>query len=103
VRKQFVKTVEEILGKNEKVVLLLGDIGVFGFRESFKLYPTRVYNIGILEQSTISVASGLSMTGLIPIIHTIAPFITERCFEQIKNDFGYQKLGWKSSQCWRII
>ena len=92
-RKQFVKTVEEILGKNEKVVLLLGDIGVFGFRESFKLYPTRVYNIGILEQSTISVASGLSMTGLIPIIHTIAPFITERCFEQIKNDFGYQNLG----------
>ncbi|KKR46095.1 MAG: hypothetical protein UT81_C0002G0006 [Parcubacteria group bacterium GW2011_GWA2_40_14] len=91
-RKQFVKTVEEILGKNEKVVLLLGDIGVFGFRESFKLYPTRVYNIGILEQSTISVASGLSMTGLIPIIHTIAPFITERCFEQIKNDFGYQKI-----------
>jgi len=92
-RKQFVKTVEEILFKDGKAILLLGDIGVFGFKNSFELYPNRVYNIGILEQSTISVASGLSMTGLIPIIHTIAPFITERCFEQIKNDFGYQKLG----------
>lgn len=92
-RKQFIKTVEEILAKDEKAILLLGDIGVFGFKKSFELYPNRVYNIGILEQSTISVASGLSMTGLIPIIHTIAPFITERCFEQIKNDFGYQKLG----------
>jgi transketolase len=91
-RKQFVKTVEEILGKDEKTVLILGDIGVFGFRKAFETHPTRVYNIGILEQATMSAASGLSMTGLVPIIHTIAPFITERCFEQIKHDFGYQKL-----------
>ncbi|MCX6735951.1 MAG: hypothetical protein NTZ13_02610 [Candidatus Parcubacteria bacterium] len=92
-RKQFVTTVEEILKKDERAVLLLGDIGVFGFRNAFKNYPDRVYNIGILEQSTISMASGLSITGLIPIVHTIAPFLTERCFEQIKDDFGYQKLG----------
>lgn len=92
-RKQFVKTVEKILAKDNKTVLLLGDIGVLGFREAFKIYQDRVYNIGILEQATISVAAGLNMAGLIPIVHTIAPFLTERCFEQIKNDFGYQKLG----------
>lgn len=92
-RKQFTKTVEEILAEDERTILLLGDIGVFGFKNSFELYPTRVYNIGILEQSTVSVASGLSMAGFVPIIHTITPFITERCFEQIKDDFGYQKLG----------
>lgn len=92
-RKQLVKTVEKILDKDKKVVLLLGDIGVFGFRESFKNHPDRVYNIGILEQSTIGVAAGMSMIGLTPIVHTIAPFLVERCFEQIKNDFGYQKLG----------
>lgn len=92
-REQFVKTVEEILNRDKKVILLLGDIGVFRFKKSFELYPERVYNIGILEQATVSLASGLSMLGLIPIIHTIAPFITERCFEQIKNDFGYQELG----------
>jgi transketolase len=92
-RKQFVETVEEILKKDERTVLLLGDIGVFGFRNAFKEYPDRVYNIGILEQSTISMSAGLNMVGLIPIVHTIAPFLTERCFEQIKDDFGYQKLG----------
>lgn len=92
-RKQFVKTVEDILAKDKRAVLLLGDIGVFGFRNAFERYPDRVYNIGILEQSTISMASGLNMTGLIPIVHTIAPFLTERCFEQIKDDFGYQKQG----------
>lgn len=92
-RKQFVITVEKILSKDKNVILLLGDIGVYGFKNAFELYPNRVYNIGILEQSTIGLASGLSMSGLVPIVHTIAPFVTERCFEQIKDDFGFQKLG----------
>jgi transketolase len=92
-RKQFVKTVESLLEQNPKLVLLLGDIGVFGFRNAFDKLPQRVYNIGILEQASISLAAGLAMTGFIPIFHSIAPFVAERAFEQLKDDFGYQKLG----------
>jgi transketolase len=91
-RKQLVTTVESILESNKNSVLLLGDIGVFGFRKSFDRYPTRVYNIGILEQTTIGLAAGLSKTNLIPIVHTIAPFLVERAYEQLKVDFGYQEL-----------
>jgi transketolase len=90
-RKQFVTTVEDLILKDEKVVLLLGDIGVFGFRNSLKAYPDRVFNIGILEQSMTSLAAGLSKEGFYPILHSIAPFIVERCFEQLKVDIGYQK------------
>ncbi len=92
-RSQFVKTVSDIVNRDEKVVLLLGDIGVYGFKGLFDAYPDRIYNIGILEQSTISVSAGLSISGLIPIVHTIAPFIVERALEQIKVDLCYQKLG----------
>ena len=92
-RKQFVITVESLLEENNKLVLLLGDIGVFGFRNAFAKYSQRVYNIGILEQASISVAAGLAMTDLVPIFHSIAPFVVERAFEQLKDDFGYQKLG----------
>ena len=92
-RKQLVNTVESILEKDNRLVLLLGDIGVFGFRKAFELFPERVYNIGILEQSTISVAAGLAIEGLIPVVHTIAPFLIERSFEQLKVDFCYQRLG----------
>lgn len=91
-RKQLIKSVEKILNDNDKSVLLLGDIGVFGFRNAFKNYPNRVYNIGILEQSTISLAAGLSKVELIPFVHTIAPFIVERALEQLKIDFGYQNI-----------
>ncbi len=91
-RKQLTKTVENILSFDDKTVLLLCDIGVFGFRNAFKNNINRVYNIGILEQSTIGVAAGLTKTGFIPIVHTIAPFLVERAYEQLKIDFGYQKL-----------
>jgi transketolase len=91
-RKQLVTTVEDILHNDANSVLLLGDIGVFGFRNSFRDHPKRVYNIGILEQSTVSLAAGLAKVNLIPIVHTIAPFLVERSLEQLKDDFGYQKL-----------
>ena len=91
-RKQLVKTVTDILARDERVVLLLGDIGVYGFREAFQSFPDRVFNIGILEQASVGLAAGLAMEGMIPIFHTIAPFLVERAFEQLKIDFGYQKL-----------
>ncbi|MCX5815083.1 MAG: hypothetical protein NTX75_02415 [Proteobacteria bacterium] len=92
-RKQFTDTIENILMQDDRLVLLLGDIGVFGFRKAFEQYPDRVYNIGILEQSTISLAAGLAKTDLIPLVHTIAPFLIERSLEQLKIDFCYQGLG----------
>jgi transketolase len=91
-RRQFVRTVTEIFNHDDRVVLLLGDIGVFAFKELKEKYPNRVYNIGICEQSITSLASGLALQGLIPIVHTIAPFITERNYEQLKLNFGYQHL-----------
>jgi transketolase len=92
-RKEFAAVMEKELSDNPTSVLLLGDIGVFGHRESFKKFPDRVFNIGILEQSMVSVAAGMAIGGLTPTVHTIAPFLVERAFEQIKIDFGYQSLG----------
>lgn len=92
-RKQLVATVESLLDQDKRVVLLLGDIGVFGFRNAFVKHPQRVYNVGILEQSTVGLAAGLAKEGFIPIFHSIAPFVVERAFEQLKIDFGYQNLG----------
>lgn len=92
-RKQLVKTVLEVMEKDIRVVLFLGDIGVYGFREAFERFPDRIFNIGILEQASVSAAAGLAIEGLIPIFHSIAPFVVERCLEQIKVDFGYQQLG----------
>jgi len=91
-RKQFVKSVTKLLADDPSRVLLLGDIGVFGFRQAAADFPGRVINVGILEQATVGMAAGLAMAGMKPIVHTIAPFLVERAYEQLKIDFGYQKL-----------
>jgi transketolase len=93
VRRQLVGTVESLMEADPRVVVLLGDIGVFGFRNAFARWPERIYNVGICEQSTIGLAAGLAKEGLVPIVHSIAPFVVERCYEQLKVDFCYQGLG----------
>jgi len=91
-RKDFQATVSEALLNHNRLVLLLGDIGVYGFRDVMSKFPKRVLNMGILEQAMTSFAAGVAKSGAIPILHSIAPFLIERPFEQIKVDFGYQKL-----------
>lgn len=91
-RKQFTETMEYIFSLDKNLVLLLCDIGVYGFRNSFKNYSDRIYNIGIMEQSTVSISAGLALSGYTPTIHTIAPFLIERAYEQIKIDLCYNKL-----------
>ncbi len=91
-RKQLPITVGSIMDSDPRVVVLLGDISVFAFKDVMAKYPTRCYNIGILEQSMVSMAAGLAMAGFIPIVHTISPFLVARAYEQIRDDFGFQNL-----------
>lgn len=79
------------LKSNDDSYLLLGDIGVFGFSEVIKQFPERALNLGIAEQASVGFAAGLAREGNYPIFHTIAPFMVDRAFEQLKVDFGYSK------------
>jgi transketolase len=88
-RNKFKLIINEVFESRKDLFLLLGDIGVFGFNDLLVRFPERAKNIGILEQSMVGMVAGLSKTGLIPIIHSIAPFLVERAFEQIKLAVGY--------------
>jgi transketolase len=92
VRKQLVSTIEKLMNVDDRLIMMLGDIGVHGCRNVFTKYPDRIYNMGINEQSSIGMMAGLAMANFIPVYHTIAPFMVERALEQIKLDFCYQGL-----------
>ena len=88
-RKQFRDTVTSLAEADERIVLVFGDISVFLFEPFVHRFPGRFLNLGICENTLVSVAAGLASQGYIPFVHTIAPFVTERCIEQIKLDVGY--------------
>lgn len=93
IRAQFAETMLSVGLQDPKLVVLVGDISHFVLQPFAEACPGRYYNIGILEPTSVSLAAGLSRVGLRPVYHTIAPFIVERSFEQIKLDFCYQGLG----------
>jgi transketolase len=92
-RDRMVATVTELLGRDERLALVLADITRAQFEPAFARYPARTVNVGIMEQTMIGVAAGLAMEGFIPVVHSIAPFLVERPFEQLKDDFCFQRLG----------
>tara|TARA_B100000575_G_scaffold59598_1_gene45159 strand:+ start:262 stop:774 length:513 start_codon:yes stop_codon:yes gene_type:complete len=94
-RRIFGKTINEIAKKDKKVFLLVGDIGYGVFDDFRKNFPDRFINLGICEQSLISVASGMALEGLKPWVYTITPFLIERPFEQVKLDIDQQNVNVK--------
>lgn len=98
-RKQFRDTITELAAIDERIVLVFGDISVFLFEPFVQRFPGRFLNLGICENTLVSVAAGLASQGFIPFVHTIAPFVTERCIEQIKLDVGYNRFPIKIVTC----
>lgn len=90
-RRQFGKTIVEIGRKDPKLVLLYGDVKQ-EMDEFEKEFPDRIFNVGICEQSMVSMAAGMAIEGLHPVVYSLTPFVTERAFEQIKLDVDHQKL-----------
>lgn len=92
-RQQFADTMLEVGKEDPGLVVLIGDISHFILQPFAQACPGRFYNIGICEPTIVSMGAGLAKAGLYPVMHTIAPFLIERSFEQIKLDFCYQGLG----------
>ena len=92
-RDRMGKVINNLIETDPQTALVLADISTNYFREALVKHPARVINLGIMEQTAVSLAAGLALEGFHPIVHSIAPFVTERPFEQIKDDFCYQGLG----------
>jgi len=94
-RREFAKVIVELAEKDDRIILIVGDIGYRIFDEFRSKYPDRFFNFGLCEQSIISTASGMALEGLKPYVYTITPFLIERPFEQIKLDIDQQNVNVK--------
>lgn len=62
---------------------LILDTGLIPFREK---YPQRFIECGIAEQDMVSMAGGMALKGLLPVVHSFACFLSARPNEQIYNN-----------------
>lgn len=86
----FGAAMEELFNADDKVVYLDADLmGSLKTQELWKKRPDRALNCGIQEANMVGVAAGLFLAGYKPYIHSFAPFITRRVFDQVFLSLGY--------------
>ncbi len=85
----FNQALVDIARQDDRIFMVLADIG-YGEIEPFaEAFPDRFFNVGVAEQNMTGVACGIAMEGNIAITYSIANFPTLRCLEQIRNDACY--------------
>lgn len=94
-RKDILDLIVPVFRKDKRYYLLLCDMGFGAADKIHQEFPDRVINCGIMEQGTVGIAAGMSLSGLIPVVYSIVNFLVFRALEQVRNDVILQKLNVK--------
>jgi transketolase len=96
IRDAYAYYLKKIILKNEKYVLLDADLGTVAKTSELKdLIKKRYVQVGIAEQNLIGIAGGIAQFGKIPIVQSLAVFLTGRAFDQIRESICYSNLNVK--------
>jgi transketolase len=90
-RKAFIDSLIKLARKDERVFLVTADMGYSVLEPFQEEFPDRFLNSGVAEQNSVGLAAGLALSGYIPYVYSIIPFVTMRCFEQIRVDVAYMQ------------
>jgi transketolase len=85
VRKAFLEALVELAERDERVMLLTGDLGYTVIEPFAERFPDRFLNVGVAEQNMAGVATGLADAGFVPFVYSIATFASMRPYEFVRN------------------
>lgn len=83
-RDTFLTSLYEKMKTDKRIFFVAADFGAPILDKIREDYPDRFINVGIAEQNLVNVATGLALEGFTVYAYAIAPFITMRCYEQIR-------------------
>lgn len=84
-RGAFIAALVDAAERDDRVVLLTGDLGFTVLEPFAERFPGRFFNAGVAEQNMVGVATGLAEAGYTPYVYSIATFASMRAFEFIRN------------------
>jgi transketolase len=90
-RTAFIETLNELADKDDRVCLIVGDLGYSVIEAFANKHPQQFVNAGVSEQNMIGLAVGMALTGKVVFTYSIGNFGTLRCLEQIRNDVCYHR------------
>ncbi|MDC1242466.1 transketolase [Gammaproteobacteria bacterium] len=91
-RNTFIKDLVLHARNNEKIILIVGDLGYSVVEPFAEEFPERFFNSGVAEQNMTGMAAGIASEGYHVFTYSIANFPIFRCAEQIRNDIDYHNL-----------
>lgn len=91
-RPACIDMVFELAKRDKRVAYIGSDLSPDLTERMKKEMPGRAFMEGITEANVVGMAAGLAMEGFIPYVHTIATFITRRCYEQVALDLCLHNL-----------
>ena len=84
-RREFAEKLIELAEKDNKIILIIPDVG-FNYIEEFQQkFPDRFFNLGVTEQSCIIIAAGLALAGFKPYVYSMINFVIFRPYEMLRN------------------
>ena len=83
-RDVFLRKIHSSMEQDSSIFFISADFGSPVLDDIRADYPDRFVNVGIAEQNLINVTAGLALEGFKVFAYAIAPFITMRCFEQLR-------------------
>lgn len=91
-RNAFIGELVDLAAANERIALIVGDLGYSVVEPFAERFPDRFINAGVAEQNMTGLAAGMASEGYHVFVYSIANFPTFRCAEQIRNDVDYHRL-----------
>jgi transketolase len=83
-RDAFIDEIFAAAKKNPNIYFMTADLGAKALDRFRVELPGQFIHGGISEQNVMDVAAGLAQNGKIVYAYAMAPFVTLRCYEQIK-------------------
>ena len=83
-RDALLERIYQQMGQDDRIFIATADFGSPVLDKVRADFPNRFVNVGIAEQNLINVSAGLALEGFKVFAYAIAPFITMRCYEQLR-------------------